>query len=113
MLMLGGKPGGGGGGRWGLGAAGIDRCITKDIYVCGTYIPPYHSRYFRPELFEELQSDIDKFSSLGPILIMGDFNSRVGKHPDRVCQERNKIITNDFSESSLYAPPNEKVLTMI
>ena len=27
---------------------------TKDIYVCGTYIPPYNSHYFRPELFEEL-----------------------------------------------------------
>ena len=31
------------------------------------------------------------------------FNSRVGKHPDSVCQEGNKIITNDFSESSLCA----------
>ena len=36
-------------------------------------------------------------------LIMGDCNSRVGKHPDSVCQEGNKIITNDFSESSLCA----------
>ena len=45
----------------------------------------------------------EKFSSLGSILIMGDFNSRVGKHPDSVCQEGNKIITNDFSESSLCA----------
>ena len=44
---------------------------TKDIYVCGTYIPPNNSRYFRPELFEELESDIEKFSSLGSILIMG------------------------------------------
>ena len=32
---------------------------------------------------------------------MGD--SRVGKHPNSVCQEGNKIITNDFSESSLCA----------
>ena len=49
------------------------------------------------------ESDIEKFSSLGSVLIMGDFNSRVGKHPDSVCQEGNKIITNDFSESSLCA----------
>ena len=34
---------------------------------------------------------------------MDHFNSRVGKHPDSVCQEGNKIITNDFSESSLCA----------
>ena len=45
---------------------------TKDIFVCGTYIPPCNSRYFRPELFEELESDIEKFSSLGSILIMGE-----------------------------------------
>ena len=44
---------------------------TKDIYVCGAYIPRCNSRYFRPELFEELESDIEKFSSLGSILIMG------------------------------------------
>ena len=44
---------------------------TKDIYVCGTYILPYNSPYFRPELFEELESDVEKFSSLGSILIVG------------------------------------------
>ena len=52
---------------------------------------------------ERIQVSIEKFSSLGSILIMGDFYSRVGKHPDSVCQEGNKIITNDFSESSLCA----------
>ena len=49
---------------------------------------------------ERIQVSIEKFSSLGSILIMGDFYSRVGKHPDSVFQEGNKIITNDFSESS-------------
>ena len=36
----------------------------KDIYVCGTYIPPQNSIYFYPELFEELENDIEKFSLL-------------------------------------------------
>ena len=73
---------------------------AKDIYVCGTYIPPYNSNYFHPDLFEEFENDIEKFSSLGPILIMGDFNSRTGKYSDNVCQEGNTIITNDQSEFS-------------
>ena len=38
---------------------------------------------------------------------LGDFNFRVGKHPDSVCQEGNKIIKNDFSESSLCATPRK------
>ena len=37
------------------------------------------------------------------LLLWETFNSRVGKHPDSACQEGNKIITNDFSESSLCA----------
>ena len=75
----------------------------KDIYVCGTYIPPQNSIYFYPELFEELENDIEKFSVFGSILLMGDFNSRTGKYSDNVCQEGNSIITNDQSEFSLCA----------
>ena len=45
---------------------------TKDIYVCGTYIPPYNSRYFRPELFEELESDIRE-------ILLPWFNSYYGR----------------------------------
>ena len=52
----------------------------KDIFVCGTYIPPQNSIYFYPELFEELENDIEKFSAFGSILLMGDFNSRTGKY---------------------------------
>ena len=61
----------------------------KDIYVCGTYIPPQNSIYFYPELFEELENDIEKFSTFGSIFLMGDFNSRTGKYSDNVCQEGN------------------------
>ena len=75
----------------------------NDIYVCGAYIPPYNSIYFSPELFEELENDIENFASHGSILLMGDFNSRTGKYPDNVCQDGNSIIVNDQSKSSQYA----------
>ena len=71
--------------------------------MCGAYIPPHNSIYFSPELFEELENDIEKFSSHGSILLMGDFNSRTGKYPDNVCQDGNSIIVNDQSKSSQYA----------
>ena len=45
---------------------------TKDIYFCGLYIPPSSSKYFDPELFEELEKDVLNFSSQGSILLLGD-----------------------------------------
>ena len=62
---------------------------SKDIYVCGIYIPPNSSKYFLPEMFEDLENDIETFYSQGSILLMGDFNSRTGKYSDCVSQEGN------------------------
>ena len=45
---------------------------ARDIYMCGAYVPPYNSNYFCPDLFEKLENDIENFSSLGSILLMGD-----------------------------------------
>ena len=36
---------------------------TKDILVCGVYIPPCNSKYFDIELFEQLEQDVVHFSS--------------------------------------------------
>lgn len=51
----------------------------KDLYACGTYIPPQNSCYFLTDLFGELENDVERFCSLGSILNMGDFNGRTGK----------------------------------
>ena len=72
-----------------------------DIFVCGVYISPYNSNYSHPELFEDLESDIENYSSQRSILLMGDLNSRTGKYTDSVSQEGNNIITNDQSEYAL------------
>ena len=46
----------------------------KNIHVCSAYIPRHNSIYFCPELFEGPESEIEKFSAFGSILIlrMGD-----------------------------------------
>ena len=77
---------------------------ARDIYVCGAYIPPYNSNYVSPDLFDELENDIEKFSSLGSILLMGDLNSRTGKYSDIVCQEGNTIIELMINLNPRYAP---------
>ena len=77
-----------------------DAKTTKDIYVCGLYIPPITSNYFDPEIFEALEKDVLNFSSKGSIFLLGDFNSRTGKYSDSVCHDGHNIITNDLSDSS-------------
>ena len=52
--------------------------IEKDIFLCAVYIPPRDSPYFNPDIFDELQNDITKFSSKGFGLLEGDFNARTG-----------------------------------
>ena len=74
---------------------------TKDLFECGVYLPPCNTNYLHPELFEDLEKDIENYSSQGSVLLMGDLNSRTGKYPDSVSQEGNNIITNDQSEYAL------------
>ena len=71
------------------------------LYVWPLYHAPCNSPYFNVELFEELENDVEIFSSLGSILPMGDLNARTGKYSDNVCKEGNNLITNDQSEFSL------------
>ena len=61
------------------------------LYVWPLYRAPCNSPYFNVKLFEELENDMEIFSSLGSILLMGD----------SVCKEGNNLITNDQSEFSI------------
>ena len=46
----------------------------EHVYVCGAYIPPENSKYFSPEIFEELEEDIIEFRSKGFVMLLGDLN---------------------------------------
>ena len=47
--------------------------LNTDIYLCGGYIIPRAD----DDAFEILRKDIEKFSNLGKVCLIGDFNSRV------------------------------------
>ena len=36
--------------------------IEKDLYVCGTYIPPQNSCYFLTDLFGKQENDVERFN---------------------------------------------------
>ncbi len=54
----------------------------NDIYVCNCYIPPYNSDMHKDlelSYFDTLRNEIAKFGQMGEVLLVGDFNSRVGE----------------------------------
>jgi len=57
---------------------------SHDIYICCLYIKP-RNRVICPEndiLFEQLAHHINRYSQLGKIILMGDFNSRTASLDD-------------------------------
>ena len=64
--------------------------LDQDIYVCSTYIPPADSVYVKNDSdcpFSESEKSIAKYSMLGEIILMGDFNARKGKLNDDVLTQ--------------------------
>ena len=61
----------------------IDNVIlesTKDLFLCGVYIPPQMSRYLDEDIFDNLENDVVYFSKKGNVMLMGDFNARTSKN---------------------------------
>ena len=56
--------------------------LETDIFICCAYIPPRDSNYFVEgdnDLLDILETDIEKYSNFGQIIVIGDLNGRLGK----------------------------------
>ena len=73
----------------------------SDLFICGLYIPPDNSKYFQDDIFEQLEEDIVTFSKQGNVLLLGDFNARVGTDNDIISKEDKAFIVNNCSDLSL------------
>ena len=95
----------------------VDRSLTgypSNLFVCCLYIPPngspYYENYPNLDLFKSLTHDIGDFSKLGHILLMGDFNARLGKKQDIPSQEKFDIFdTNNNVPPAIEAPPRNSM----
>ena len=65
--------------------------LENHIFSCGAYILPINSKYFSPEIFEELGNEIADFRSKGTVLLSGDFNSRTGKYEDYIPNDSDSL----------------------
>lgn len=60
--------------------------FSEDVYMCAVYVPPISSVYSEND-FMSLKNEISIFSGKGKILLLGDFNNRIGNKPDFVVQD--------------------------
>lgn len=63
----------------------------NDIFLATVYIPPANSNYYS-EQFNTIETDIAHYSSMGDVMLMGDFNARLGNMQDFIIDDSNKYI---------------------
>ena len=65
--------------------------ISEDLYICFTYICPKNSSYSnkRDDIFELIENDSAKYSSLGSCIVMGDFNGKTSTNADYIVNDLN------------------------
>ncbi|KAJ8313166.1 hypothetical protein KUTeg_009282, partial [Tegillarca granosa] len=89
----------------------IENCLSpwsENIYVLCSYIPPEKSIFYKLydcDLMFELEKIIEKYSSTGKIIIVGDLNSRTSNKED--------FIVNDLIAEELQQHCREIVATKI
>ena len=78
--------------------------LYKDLYLCAQYIAPRNSPQYiisddGHDRHDKLSNEIDIFSTMGDVAIIGDLNSRVGKQ-----QEAHFNIDTDSNNADITKP---------
>jgi hypothetical protein len=74
--------------------------FNEDVFVYNFYIPPKgsnvlnHKRYI---VFEEIEKGIEKYSKLGKVYVIGDFNSRTSDLNDIL--EYDRYLDVDYDDA--------------
>ena len=64
--------------------------LQQDTFVAVIYIPPGNSTFLRSnecDLIGALEGDVQHFSKLGGLILLGDFNGRTATEPDSVISD--------------------------
>jgi hypothetical protein len=74
-----------------------------DTFLCCVYIKPKCSKVIDAsgiDLYEQIESDIEKYRSQGRIFITGDFNSRTGNEQEYICFDQHLDSNPDLETNS-------------
>ena len=67
----------------------------EKFYIASAYISPVDSKreIDVADFIQELEVDIQNFQTLGRVIVMGDFNSRIGDEPSKIyIEDKEKIF---------------------
>ena len=78
--------------------------FQKDLYVCACYVPPVGSPYYDDDI-TALENEISRIPNPANILIIGDFNARIGNKPDfieneNLCNSLQTILPDNYCEDN-------------
>lgn len=83
--------------------------LDRDIYLACCYIPPHNSPVHTDQnVFEILNEEIAHLSNMGDIMLVGDFNSRIGNQTEYVSEHietDNFLDIDSISRDPLVLPP--------
>lgn len=72
--------------------------LTQNIHICIAYVPPPDSTYTKRmenNILDLIETDIFKFKKSGEVILMGDFNARVGSLKDYIPNDTDKHLPLD------------------
>ncbi len=67
---------------------GVTVGLNRDLYLGLVYIKPGKNK----DIFHQLDRDIVQYSSLGDIMLLGDFNGRTGSSDDFIRNDSSKDV---------------------
>jgi hypothetical protein len=74
-------------------------CGELSLFICGVYIPPdnpFRGYQDFPKCLEMLEADCLKFRSLGKVIVLGDFNARIGNNESIIQSNSGQSIFSRF-----------------
>lgn len=88
--------------------------FSKDLYLCFVYISPKHSSYTLKTncdkiIFEKLERDISKFSTMGDIVVMGDLNAHINKDEQDFILNDSDSVLDDILPKNYISDSVQKV----
>ena len=79
----------------------------EDVYIINVYVPPTNSNVIdlnNFDLFDELETYLEKYKYLGKCLITGDFHSRCSNLEGFITFD-NYLVNNNQLSNDVYIPP--------
>jgi hypothetical protein len=85
--------------------------LDEDVFVCVAYIPPDNSSYCKArndDTLQYIENDVAKYSSMGKVILTGDFNARTNTELDFISNDSSNDMGDDYMVDLNIIPRNSQ-----